>query len=113
MRALIRGKDETVTENMGIPGIEWDTGYPLTDPGWFGGPYVLVENFDPTVCEVMDPAEFAERAGVEIADTEVEFTIQERGTGAKHANTPAPETVTIDGKTYTKDELLALLNQTS
>lgn len=80
---------------MGIPGIEWDTGYPLTDPGWFGGPYVLIENFDPTVCEVMDPAEFAERAGVEIAET------------------PAPETVTIDGKTYTKDELLALLNQTS
>ena len=127
MRALIRGKDETVTENMGIPGIEWDTGYPLTDPDWFGGPDVLVENYDPTVCEVVGPDEFFERAGVEISDAKVEFTIQERGTGVNHANTPAPETrssesegavtespstVTIDGKTYTKEELLALLNQT-
>ena len=113
MRALIRGKDETVIENMGIPGIEWDTGYPLTDPGWFGGPYVLVENFDQTVCEVVGPDEFFERASIETANTETEFTIQERGIGINHANTPAPETVTIDGKTYTKDELLALLNQTN
>ena len=113
MRALIRNKGETVTEDDGIVGIDWDTGTPLTNPSWAGGPYVLVENYDPTVCEVVSPDEFAERTGVEISDAEVEFTIQERGTGAKHANTPAPETVTIDGKTYTKDELLALLNQTS
>ena len=95
MKALIRKEDETVTEDMGIPGIDWTTGYPLTDPGWFGGPYVLVENYVPAMCEVANPDEFVERAGVEITET------------------PAPETVTIDGKTYTKDELLALLNQTS
>ena len=112
MKALIREPGETVTEADGITFIDWKTGAPLTDPDWFGGPYVLVENYDPSVCEVVSPDEFAERAGVEISDAEVEFTIQERGTGAKHANTPAPETVTIDGKTYTKDELLALLNQT-
>lgn len=95
MKALIRNEGETVTESDGIIGIDWDTGAPLTNESWSGGPYVLVENFDPTVCEVVNPDEFAKRAGVEIAET------------------PAPETVTIDGKTYTKDELLALLNQTN
>lgn len=113
MRALIRNEGETVVQDMGLTFIDWGTGAPLTDPDWFGGPYVLVENYDPTVCDVVDPAEFAERAKVEIVDTEVEFAIQERGAGVNHANTPTPETVTIDGKTYTKDELLALLNQTS
>ena len=113
MKALIRNPGETVTENDGIVGIDWDTGAPLTNEAWAGGPYVLVENYDPTVCEVVSPNEFAERAKIEIADTEVEFVMQKRGAGVKHANNPAPETVTIDGKTYTKDELLALLNQTS
>ena len=113
MKALIRNAGETITEYNGVVGIDWDTGAPLTNDSWSGGPYVLVENYDPTVCEVVNPDEFAERAKVEIADTEIEFTVQERGTGVKHANTSAPETVTIDGKTYTKDELLALLNQTS
>ena len=113
MKALIRNKGETVTEDMDIPCIDWKTGAPLTNDSWSGGPYVLVENYDPTVCEVVSPDEFFKRAGVEIANTETEFTIQERETGVNHANTPAPETVTIDGKTYTKDELLALLNQTS
>ena len=113
MKALIRQKGETITQDMNIPFIDWGTGAPLTNDSWSGGPYALVENYDPTVCEVLSPGEFAERAKVEIADTEVEFTLQARGTGADHANTPAPETVTIDGKEYTKAELLALLNQTS
>ena len=112
MKALIRNQGETITQDMRLTFINWDTGAPLTNDSWSGGPYVLVENYDPAVCEVVNPDEFAERAGVEISDAEVELTLQERGTGAKHANTPAPETVTIDGKTYTKDELLALLNQT-
>ena len=113
MRALIRNPGETVTENDGIVGIDWDTGAPLTNDSWSGGPYFLVKNYDPSVCEVMEPDEFAERAGVRNADTEIEFTIQERGTGVNHVNNPAPETVTIDGKTYTKEELLAILNQTA
>jgi hypothetical protein len=92
MKALIRNQGETVLESYGIPCIDWNTGAPLTNPAWAGGPYVLVENYDPTVCEVIDPVEFVERAGVE---------------------NPAPETVTIDGKEYTKDELLAILNQTA
>lgn len=112
MRALIRGT-EICLENawtkwqrmnlLFLTGKEKDAdGNPIPGDGW-----TLVEDYQ-------EPAdEFAERAGVEIADTEIEFTIQERGVGVKHANAPAPETVTIDGKTYTKDELLALLNQTS
>lgn len=95
MRALIRNPRETVTERDGIVGIDWNTGAPLTNPAWAGGPYRLVQDF------------------VETADTEVEFEIQERGAGVEHANDPAPETVTIDGKEYTKDELLAILNQTA
>lgn len=128
MRALIRNEGETVVQDMGLTFIDWDTGAPLTNPDWFGGPYVLIENYDPVLCEVVNSDEFTKRAGVEIANTETEFTIQERGTGINHVNTPAPETrssesegavtespstVTIDGKTYTKEELLALLNQTS
>ena len=113
MKALLRKKGETVTEADDLAFINWTTGAPLTNDSWSGGPYVLVENYDPSVCEVVDPEEFAKGAKVEIADTEVEFTIQERGTGINHVNNPVSETVTIDGKTYTKDELLALLNQTS
>ena len=81
MRALIRNKGETVTEDDGIVGIDWNTGAPLTNPSWAGGPYVLVENYDPTVCEVMNPDEFIGKAEVENL---------------------TPETVTIDGVTYTR-----------
>ena len=96
MKALLRNEGETVTQDMGFAFINWNTGAPLTNDSWSGGPYVLVENYNPAMCEVVSPDE---------------FTIQERGTGINHTNTPAPETVTIDGKTYTKDELLALLHQ--
>ena len=95
MRALIRNEGETVTENDGIAGIDWDTGAPLTNPAWAGGPYRLVMGY------------------IGSADVEVEFEIQERGAGVEHYNDTAPETVTIDGKEYTKDELLAILNQTA
>ena len=45
MKALIRNEGETVTEDMDIPCINWKTGAPLTNPGWFGGPYQLVDNY--------------------------------------------------------------------
>ena len=83
MKALIRNKGETITENMRIPGIEWDTGYPLTASGWAGGPYVLVNDYVPDTPD----ADFAEA--------------------------PAPaenvETVTIDGKEYTVEEAREIL----
>lgn len=99
MKALIRKSNETILESDGIVGIDWNTGAPLTNPSWAGGPYRLVQDFvEPVIPGVEDV---------------VEFEIQERGVGVEHYNDTVPETVTIDGKTYTKDELLALLNQTS
>lgn len=46
MKALIRGEHETVTEQMNLE-IDWNTGMPLTNPDWAGGPYTLVENYIP------------------------------------------------------------------
>ena len=89
MKALIREKGETVLESDGIPGIEWDTGYPLTASGWAGGPYVLVNDYVQTADE-----DFAGEPEIVTAPAESEGT------------------VTIDGKEYTRDELVALLNQT-
>ena len=91
MKALIRNPGETVTEDVNIPCIDWTTGAPLTNPGWSGGPYTLVNDYVQTADE-----DFAE-----------EPEIVTESAPAEHA-----ETVTIDGKQYTREELLALLNQT-
>lgn len=93
MKALIRNPGETIRETDNVPCIKWDTGFPLTASGWAGGPYILVNDYVQTADE-----DFAETPEPEIV-TE-----------------PAPaedeETVTIDGKEYTREELLAILNQT-
>ena len=47
MKALIRQKGETVTENMGFSFIDWNTGAPLTNPDWYGGPYSLILDYIP------------------------------------------------------------------
>ena len=52
MKALIREPGETVTEADGVTFIDWDTGAPLTDPDWFGGPYILANDYVPD-----DPAD--------------------------------------------------------
>ena len=46
MRALIRNEGETVTQDMRLTFIDWDTGAPLTDSDWYGGPYTLVYNLN-------------------------------------------------------------------
>lgn len=51
MKALVRNKGETVTEDMGIPGIDWETGMPLTNPYWAEGPYTLIQNYTPPADE--------------------------------------------------------------
>ena len=58
MKALIRDEGETVTEDMNIPCIDWNTGYPLTNTKWFGGPYTLVQNYIPPVND--EPAQYEE-----------------------------------------------------
>ena len=47
MRALIRRPNETITEEMSVVGIDWNTGVPLTNEAWCGGPYTLVQNYIP------------------------------------------------------------------
>ncbi len=47
MRALIRNPGETVIESDGIVGIDWQTGAPLTNPAWAGGPYQLIQDYNP------------------------------------------------------------------
>ena len=89
MKAVIRNPDETVTEDMGIPGIDWDTGMPLTNPVWAGGPYKLVENYVP-------PADEEDIIQPEQPETE-EKIVEDDGY------------VVIDGKKYNKKELRSLL----
>lgn len=55
MKALVRNKGETVTEDMGIPGIVWETGMPLTSPYWAEGPYTLIDDYTPETETVQDP----------------------------------------------------------
>ena len=90
MKALIRDQGETITENMGIAGIDWNTGYPLTSPAWFRGPYTLVQNYVP-------PQE-GEPESYEIAEPEPEPVVEE-------------ETVVINGVTYTKAQLREMLGE--
>ena len=49
MKALIRYPYETVTEDLNLPGIDWNTGMPLTNPDWAGGPYTLVHDYIPPI----------------------------------------------------------------
>ena len=77
MKSLIRDEGETVRESDGIPGIDWKTGAPLTNPEWCGGPYRLVDNYieatDGAIYDVPEPSQ-----------------------------DPAADTIVIDGVTYTR-----------
>ena len=89
MKALLREKGETVTEEMKIPGIDWKTGAPLTNDKWFGGPYKLVDNYVPPVDE--------EENATQPEQPEDEEEIVK------------DDYVIIDGKKYNKEELRSLL----
>ena len=91
MRALIRNEGETVTEAMNIPGINWDTGMPMTNPVWAGGSYTLVQNYIP-------PQEDAPESYEEVL-IEPDPVVEEND----------DEYVVIDGKRYSKAELRSLL----
>lgn len=83
MKALIRDPGETVTQDMGLTFINWDTGAPLTNRDWFGGPYVLVNDYireDPARDFTTDPAPEP------VQDPVVEESV--------------PDTIVIDGVTY-------------
>ena len=85
MKALIRNPGETILETYGIPGIEWGTGAPLTNSGWSGGPYTLVNDYipeDPVSNFVTIPAPASAQDPA--------------------AEEAAPDTIVIDGVTYTR-----------
>ena len=99
MRALIRNEGETVTEKDGIVGIDWNNGYPLTGPHWFGGPYTLVQNYVPPTEDAPERFEIVEATPTPAAE-EPEVEVVENS-----------NVVIIDGKKYTKEELRALLGE--
>ena len=94
MKALIRRPGETVTEDMGIDGIEWMTGAPLTDPAWADGPYTLVQNYVPPKEDEPESYEIVEPEPA----PEPEPVVEE-------------ETVVINGVTYTKAQLREMLGE--
>ena len=94
MKALIRNKGETVTEDMDIPCIDWKNGYPLTGEKWFGGPYTMVQNYVPP--KDYEPAQYEE---VVIEPEQVEVEVEEN----------EDDYVIIDGKKYSKEDLRSLL----
>ena len=83
MKALIRNPGETVTQGMGFTFINWTTGAPLTNSTWFGGPYVLVNDYVPE-----DPTDDFTPTDASVQDLVVEDA--------------APDTIVIDGVTYTR-----------
>ena len=91
MKALIRNEGETVTEEMDIPCIDWNTGYPLTNAKWFGGPYKLVQNY-------VAPLEDQEETYEDIV-LEPEPVVEEN----------EDDYVVINGVRYSKDELRSLI----
>lgn len=94
MKALIRNKNDIVTEDMGHAFIDWDTGYPLTNAKWFGGPYTLVQNYEYEVEQNLDYInELREQLGEEDDVCEVEEA----------------DYIEIDGKRYSKEELRRLI----
>lgn len=90
MKALIRNEGETILESDGIEGIDWKTGMPLTNPVWAGGPYRLVDNY------------------VEVADGAI-YDVAVYPEPEDDAPVPAADTIVIDGKKYSKEELRSLL----
>lgn len=88
MKALIRNKGEAITEDMGIPGIDWATGYPLTASGWSGGSYILVNDYVPD-----NP-----NADFVLADP----TPAAAPAAQDHVEDPVQDTIVIGGVTYTR-----------
>ena len=83
MMALIRNPGETLTEDMDIVFIDWNTGAPLTNAGWSGGPYQLVDNY------------------VEVADGAI-YDVAVYPEPEDPAQDPVADTIVIDGVTYTR-----------
>lgn len=100
MKALIRNLGETVTENDGINGIDWNTGAPLTNTGWVGGPYTMVCNYVPPKDDA--PAQYDE---VVVEDPE---PIPQNDEVPQEV-VEDDDYVVIGGVRYSKEELRSLI----
>lgn len=114
MKALLRNPGETVTEDAGIPGIEWGTGYPLTSPGWVGGPYRLVDNYvEVSDGAIYDVAVYPEPEEPTPARLKAKGAVQAvpalAPAAAPVTEDQVQDTIVIDGKKYSKQELRSLL----
>ena len=112
MKALIRNEGETVTENDGIVGIDWNTGAPLTNESWASGPYTLVNDYVPPEPvedpEEPQPVQCTRSSESEGAVTESPSTPVEEKSAEQDSET-LPDTVTYGGKEYTLEELKKLI----
>ena len=115
MKALIRNPGEAVVESSNIPGIDWFSGAPLTNPDWFGGPYILVndyvpedpaDGFDPTPerrkakgAVQAPPAQAPAADGATCGCTNPSAASQPADAPAQD---PPADTIVIDGVTYTR-----------
>ena len=112
MKALIRNPGETVTEDMNIPGIDWNTGMPLTCQDWAGGPYILVNDYVPEdPADDLDPTPARRKAkGAVPAQAPAADGATAGCTNPSAASQPADapaqdppaDTIVIDGVTYTR-----------
>ena len=101
MKALIRNPGEIVTEDMGVPGIDWNTGMPLTCQDWAGGPYILVNDYVPEdPVDDFDPTPARRKAkGATCGCTNPSAASQPADAPAQD---PPADTIVIDGVTYTR-----------
>ena len=81
MKALIRDRFETITQDMGLTFIDWKSGAPLTNAEWSGGPYTLVNDYVPE-------------------DLTDDFTPADAPAQDPAVEEAAPDTIVIDGVTY-------------
>lgn len=108
MKALIRNPGETVTEADSIPGIDWNTGMPLTNPVWAGGPYILVNDYVPDPADGFDPTPARRKAKGAVQAPPAQAPAADGATysctdpSAAPAQDPAADTIVIDGVTYTR-----------
>lgn len=105
MRALVRNEGETVTEDMGHSFIDWDTGAPLTNPGWYGGPYILMNDYIPkNPADDFDPT--PERRKAKGAADGATYSCTNPSAASQPADAPAQDpptdTIVIDGVAYTR-----------
>ena len=79
MKALIRG-EEVLTEDMGVRSIDWDSGKPLINPDWAGGPYTLLQNYNPPAENEMEnpTTDPITKRNAEIADLKARLAALEK-----------------------------------